>query len=161
MKKRTARLEALRVLLACKEVGSQEDILRELTSQGYQVTQATLSRDLKKLKAAKMQKGDGYAYILPENPTFRRVVKPSILPEYLRHTGFKSVVFSGNLAVLHTRPGYASGLALDIDAHNLDCVAGTIAGDDTILLVMAEGIDRQQMIDDLGSIIPAIKSAIL
>ncbi len=161
MKNRNSRLEALRVLLSCKEAGSQESILKELAKQGFFVTQATLSRDLQKLKAVKVQGTKGYAYILPENSAYRRTVSPNILPEYLRNTGFESVVFSGNLAVLHTRPGYASGLALDIDAHKLDSVAGTIAGDDTILLVMAEGIERQQMIDDLATVIPAIKSVVL
>ncbi len=161
MKNRSNRLEALRVILACKESGSQEDILRELAKQGYEVTQATLSRDLQKLRAAKVQSKNGYSYVLPESSNYRRTVSPNILPEYLRNSGFKSVVFSGNLAVLHTRAGYASGLALDIDSHNLDSVAGTIAGDDTILLVMAEGIERQQMIDDLATIIPAIKSTLL
>ena len=62
---------------------------------------------------------------------------------------------------MHTRAGYASGLASDIDAHKLSNVIGTIAGDDTILLIMAEGVSRQDFIDELATVVPAIKSVVL
>lgn len=161
MSNRIQRLEVLRVILASSEMGSHEEILQELARNGWVVTQATLSRDLSKLHAAKVLSNDGYRYILPENPLYRRTVKPDVVPQYLRNTGFQSINFSGNLAVLHTRPGYAAGLASDIDQQNLSTIAGTIAGDDTILIILSENASQQQFTDELATVIPAVKSVVL
>ncbi len=161
MKERFDRLETLRIILARGEAGSQESILRQLSRHGFDVTQATLSRDLHKLKAVKVPTQGGYRYILPEHPHYQRSTSPSTISGFLRNTGFESLDFSRNLAIVHTRPGYAGGLASDIDARRPDSVIGTIAGDDTILIVMAEGIERQQFIDDLAEVIPAIKAIML
>jgi len=161
MKDRLNRLETLRVILASAEHGSQYEILNEMKRHGFKVTQATLSRDLRKLHAVKVLGSSGYKYILPENPQYRRPVSPTAVPEYLRNTGFISIDFSGNLAILHTRAGYAGGLASDIDSHHLQTVVGTIAGDDTILLVVAEDAGRQDVVDELATVIPAIKSIVL
>lgn len=155
------RLEVLRVILSSSRFGSHEDILQELSKNGWDITQATLSRDLSKLHAAKVLDNEGYRYILPENPLYRRTVKPDLVPQYLRNTGFLTITFSGNLAVLRTRPGYAAGLASDIDGHELPSVAGTIAGDDTILIVLSEGTDRQTFTDELATVVPAVKSLLL
>lgn len=155
------RLEVLRVILSSSRFGSHEDILQELSKNGWDITQATLSRDLSKLHAAKVLDNEGYRYILPENPLYRRTVKPDLVPQYLRNTGFLAITFSGNLAVLRTRPGYAAGLASDIDGHELPSVAGTIAGDDTILIVLSEGTDRQTFTDELATVVPAVKSLLL
>ena len=104
----------------------------------------------------------GYRYILPDNPLYRRSATPGVVPEYLRmRSGFVSIDFSGNLAVIHTRPGYAGGLASDIDAHQTESVIGTIAGDDTILLVIKENATKQDLINELAEVIPAIKSIML
>ena len=162
MSNRMQRLEVLRVLLLSNEMGSHEEILQELARNGCVVTQATLSRDLNKLHAAKVLNGrGGYRYVLPENPLYRRTIRPEVVPQYLRNTGFTSISFSGNLAILHTRPGYAARLASDIDSHKLSTVAGTIAGDDTILVIISEGTSRQDFTDELATIIPAVKSVVL
>ncbi len=160
-KKRADRLDMLRTILSNGDPGTQEEILRKLSRGGFRVTQGTLSRDLRKLKASKVAGETGWRYVLPENPNYRRITSPTVVAEYLRNTGFRSIDFSGNLAVLHTRPGYAGGLASDIDAHGLPEVVGTIAGDDTILVVIAEGVERQQFIDSLATVIPAIKNILL
>ena len=161
MKQRYDRLETLRIILSRGEAGSQESILRQLTHMGFDVTQATLSRDLRKLKAVKVPYGDSYRYILPEHPHYQLNTQPSTLSDFLRATGFESLAFSGNLAVIHTRPGYAGGLASDIDARRLPEVVGTIAGDDAILIVIAEDVSRQDFVDALATVIPAIKSVML
>jgi len=161
MKKRTQRLDVLRVILASSEMGSHEEILHELAKNGLTITQATLSRDLTKLHAAKVLSDGGYRYILPENPLYRRTVKPDVVPAYLRNTGFESIDFSGNLAVLHTRAGYAAGLAYDIDSRGLSTVAGSIAGDDTILIVIREGRTREEFTSELATVVPAVKSVAL
>lgn len=160
MKERADRLDTLRIILGSKEAGSQEGILRELSRHGFGVTQATLSRDLRKLKAVKVLGANGYRYILPDHPLYRRTATPAVASDFLRNTGFERIDFSGNLAVVHTRPGYAAGLASDIDAHRLPGVVGTIAGDDTILLVMSEGTDRQELIDELAVIVPAVRDVL-
>lgn len=161
MSKRNQRLELLRVILENQALAGQEEILAELRKHGVEVTQATLSRDLTKLHAVKTLDRNGYRYVLPQSTLYNHVVEPKIIPEFLRNSGFTQITFSGSLAVLHTRSGYAAGLASDIDSHHLPSVAGTIAGDDTILLVTSEGSTRQQLIDELATIIPAVKSVLL
>lgn len=160
MKSRNERMEVLRLILTNTEVGSQEALLQELEAEGYKVTQATLSRDLQKLKAAKVASATGYRYMLPENPLYRRRISAEI-PGFLKNTGFVGLEFSGNIALLRTRPGYAAGISTDIDEHNLESVAGTLAGDDSIIVVIREGYDRQQVIDDLAHVLPAVKSVSL
>lgn len=157
MKSRNERMEVLRLILTNTEVGSQEALLQELEAEGYKVTQATLSRDLQKLKAAKVASETGYRYMLPENPLYRRRISAEI-PGFLKNTGFVGLEFSGNIALLRTRPGYAAGISTDIDEHNFESIAGTLAGDDSIVIVIREGYDRQQVRDDLSQVLPAIKS---
>lgn len=157
MKSRNERMEVLRLILTNTEVGSQEALLQELEAEGYKVTQATLSRDLQKLKAAKVASATGYRYMLPENPLYRRRISAEI-PGFLKNTGFVGLEFSGNIALLRTRPGYAAGISTDIDEHNFESIAGTLAGDDSIVIVIREGYDRQQVRDDLSQVLPAIKS---
>ena len=65
------------------------------------------------------------------------------------------------MAVLKTRPGYAAGLASDIDAHKLPSVIGTIAGDDTILIIASESSTREQLTEELAQAVPAMRSIIL
>lgn len=76
--------------------------------------------------------------------------------EMLRHNGFISIEFSHNIAVIKTRPGYASSLAYDIDMHNFHEIIGTIAGDDTIMLVIRENCTRTEVKHALANIIPNI-----
>ena len=157
MKPRHERIEVLRLILANTEIGSQEALLKELEAEGYKVTQATLSRDLQKLKAAKVASVGGYRYILPDNPLYRRKISVEA-PDFLRNTGFLGLEFSGNIVVMHTRPGYAAGITTAIDAQKL---SSTLAGDDTILAIMREGATRQQVIDELATVLPAVKNIVL
>ena len=105
MSNRNERLDMLRLILSRASVGSQEELLQVLRAEGYPVTQATLSRDLQKLKAAKVSSEEGYRYVLPEHPAYVRQIAPSLhTPEFLRTSGFLSMEFSGNLVVMRTRP---------------------------------------------------------
>ncbi len=157
MTRRKDRLETLRLILQRGEANSQEEILRELMRNRYDVTQGTLSRDLRTLRAIKVRIPNGYRYLLPEQDHAERRTPPSTLNEFLRNTGFEHVDFSGNLAVVHTRPGYASSLASDIDSRRPDSVLGTIAGDDTILVILREDADRETFLDQLARVIPALR----
>ncbi len=152
------RLDAIKMIISSKEVGNQEELLNELARNGYVLTQATLSRDLKRLKVAKAASISGhFLYVLTNDTMYRRPTEMHSINEMMIQTGFVSIKFSGNLAVIKTRPGYASSLAYDIDNRDFYEIIGTIAGDDTILLVLREGVDRKSILDVLSSIIPNIR----
>lgn len=158
MKSKNSRLDAIKIIISSKEIGSQEELLQELGKEGFVLTQATLSRDLKQLKVAKAASMNGnYVYVLPNNTMYKRMTDPHSAQDLLRYNGFVSIEFSGNLAVIKTRPGYASSLAYDIDNHNFDEIIGTIAGDDTLMLVLREGCTRTRVKNSLALLIPNIK----
>ena len=158
MKSKNSRLDAIKIIISSKEVGSQEELLQELAKEGFRLTQATLSRDLKQLKVAKAASMNGnYVYVLPNNTMYKRMTEQHSASEMLMHNGFISIEFSANLAVIKTRPGYASSLAYDIDNRNFDEILGTIAGDDTIVLVIREGCTRAGVKNALSLIIPNIQ----
>ena len=157
MKNKNSRLDSIKMIISSKEVGSQEELLSELAKEGFRLTQATLSRDLKQLKVAKAASMNGnYVYVLPNNTMYKRMTEPQSASEMLRHNGFVSIEFSANIAVIKTRPGYASSLAYDIDVHNFHEIIGTIAGDDTIMLVVRENTLRTDVLEALSTIIPNI-----
>jgi transcriptional regulator of arginine metabolism len=133
---KAARHERIATLIRTEAVRSQTELAERLAAEGIQVTQATLSRDLEELRAVKVRG----AYLIPEDG--ERALRPAeqataklirLLRELL--TG---VDFSGNLVVLRTPPGAAQFLASAIDRTGLPDIVGTIAGDDTILVVARE-----------------------
>ena len=148
MKKKANRLDAIKMIISSKEVGSQEELLQELNREGFELTQATLSRDLKQLKVAKAASMNDIMY--------KRSTDQSA-GEMLRSNGFISLQFSGNIAVIRTRPGYASSMAYDIDNNEFSEILGTIAGDDTIMLVLREGVATSKIRQLLSLIIPNIE----
>jgi transcriptional regulator of arginine metabolism len=77
--------------------------------------------------------------------------------EMLQTSGFVSINFSGNMGVIKTRPGYASSIAYNIDNSAIPEIIGTIAGDDTIFIVIKQGTREEQVIDGLSMVIPNIK----
>ena len=158
MKNKNSRLDSIKIIISSKEIGSQEELLNELAKEGFVLTQATLSRDLKQLKVAKAASMNGnYVYVLPNNTMYKRSTEVHNASEMLMTNGFVSIRFSANLAVIKTRPGYASSLAYDIDMQELYQIIGTIAGDDTIILVIREGITKSEVIQALTSVVPNIK----
>lgn len=157
MKNKNNRLDSIKMIISSKEIRSQEELLQELCKEGYQLTQATLSRDLKQLKVAKAASISGnYVYVLPNNTLYKRISDMTGTHDGLRYNGFLSIEFSGNIAVIKTRPGYASSLAYDIDNHNFHEIIGTIAGDDTIMLIIREGHTRYDVTHTLSNLIPNI-----
>ena len=144
------RLETIKMLLSSKEIGSQEDLLKELRNEGFILTQATLSRDLKQLKVAKAASMNGeYVYVLPNETMYKRIHTPLKATEMIGIPGFLSINFSGNIGVIRTRPGYASSIAYNIDNSEIKEILGTIAGDDTILIVVKEGTDHNAILSAL------------
>ena len=158
MKIKNSRMEALKMLISSKELGSQEEVLQALEKEGFKLTQATLSRDLKQLKVAKAASMNGkYVYVLPNDTMYKRITKPRTALEMLQTSGFLSIRFSGNMGVIKTRPGYASSIAYNIDNSDSPNIIGTIAGDDTIFIVIKEGSTVDTVIEDLSVIIPNIR----
>lgn len=158
MKTKNSRLDAIKIIISSKELGSQEELLQELAKEGFTLTQATLSRDLKQLKVAKAASMNGnYVYVLPNNTMYKRMTENHTAKEMLLHTGFKSIEFSHNVAVLKTRPGYASSIAFDIDNANIYEILGTIAGDDTIMIVLREETSNAELKHALTVVIPNIR----
>lgn len=142
MKVKRERHGIIKHLLRTQSISNQIDLQDLLKQRGFEVTQATLSRDIRELRITKSHDEEGnYIYVLlPE--------KPKTNPLDL-----SSLRFSGNLAVLKTRPGYAMGIASDIDNNLSKGIIGTIAGDDTILLILKENADRDTIIADLSGIL--------
>lgn len=158
MKVKTSRMETLKMLISSKELSSQEEVLHALEQEGFKLTQATLSRDLKQLKVAKAASMNGkYVYVLPNETMYKRVTTPRSAQEMLQTSGYVSLNFSGNMAVVKTRPGYASAIAYNLDSSNIPSIIGTIAGDDTIFIVTKEGASHKEVMEDLCMVIPDIK----
>ena len=158
MKNRKKRIEVIVDIINRQCVGSQEELASLLKAEGYIVTQATLSRDLKMLKTTKVPTDRGtYMYILPDT----NVIKDKLLASgqsNLNNTnhqsGFVSLTFSNNIAVIKTRNGYAPGIAYDIDISNVEEIIGTIPGTDTIIAVLAEGVSHERAREVLSRFLP-------
>lgn len=131
------RLAIIQEIISTQQVGSQEELLQLLSAKGYSITQATLSRDIRKLQIVKRpnQNGD-YVYTLDHE---------RVSPHKGTQKTIDSIEFSGHLAVVKTRPGYAAAIASEIDSVAPKEIAGTIAGDDTILIIPREGISREEI----------------
>ncbi len=158
MKSKKERLNVIRRLVGSHAVSNQEELLNLLSAERIAVTQATLSRDMKQLKIIKIpDAGGNYVYALPGVNDYTKNIHSGSSERELVSRGFISIEFSGNLAVVKTRPGYAMGIASDIDNRATHSVLGTIAGDDTILLIPREGISRDEIIGSLALFIPNIK----
>lgn len=136
MKEKQERYNAISGIIKAEKIDNQEVLLEKLIKQGFNITQATLSRDLKALAVYKKPDGaGGYNYELPVDTKLP-------LKNDLFLAGYKSIAFSGNTGVVKTLPGYAGSIASIIDNRNIEEILGTVAGDDTIIIVLKEGADK-------------------
>ena len=157
MKNKVQRQLEIRKIIQQGKVHSQEELLTALKTKGYDLTQATLSRDLKLLQVAKVpHPSRGYVYTIPD--TVRNVASgvESTRVNYLAD-GFQDIQFSGNLAVVKTLPAYANSIAAVIDQAKSWEIIGTVAGDDTILIIQREGISKNDLMQALKRIMPKLK----
>lgn len=142
-KTRTDRLQKIHEILESMRVESQAELLLMLEQQGFSCTQATLSRDFRQLHVVKRRLPSGKKYYAVQK---RKERNYQIIPENGETTpnfpipGFRTIAFSGNMAVVRTLPGYASSVAYHIDECMLPEILGTIAGDDTVFCVIQEGV---------------------
>jgi transcriptional regulator of arginine metabolism len=151
---RSARLVAIRGIVGRGAVDSQERLTEALKQRGIPVTQATLSRDLKHLGIGKSPSPDGgYTYVLPESPP-----NPGSDATWIQdfRRGFVSIEFSGGFGLMRTLPGHASSVASALDNLRLKEVLGTIAGDDTILVVPRGGVAPARLRSAIRARIPGL-----
>lgn len=157
MKNKRTRLQLILEIIKTQSVSCQEELVKLLAERGYGVTQATLSRDLKKLRVTKVatEKGN-YIYIVPNTnevtDTMLCVNQGPVRPN--NSVGFVSLQFSGRMAVIKTRNGYAGGLAYDIDTSRPPEILGTIAGADTVFAVLREDVTHDEAMQILQRFIP-------
>lgn len=146
MSEKLYRQQIIKDLISSSEISNQEELIKQLLTQKVAVTQATLSRDLRELKVSKLPNSKGnYIYQLTE-----------IEPQEIS-TDSETLAFSGNLAVLKTRPGFANRIAIEIDQLNSKEILGTIAGDDTIFIALKETSNQKNFIYQIENLIPNIK----
>ena len=121
-----------------ERVGSQEDVVARLALAGLAATQATVSRDLDELGAVKIRRDGAIRYIIPDavDPGHAAARLDRLLAEWV-----DAIIPAGNLLVVRTPPGSANLIASALDAGQLSDIAGTIAGDDTIFVALADGVD--------------------
>ncbi len=157
MKNKKTRLQLILELIKNHCIGSQDELARLLASNGHVVTQATLSRDLKMLKATKVATDMGnYMYIIPDSNDLQDTLlsQGQSTINAAQQASFVSLNFSGHCAVIKTRNGYASGLAYDIDMSKTPEILGTIAGADTVFAMLREDISHDQAVRIFARFLP-------
>ena len=155
------RQVAIREIVQKNQVTSQEQLLNLLKAEGYDLTQATLSRDLKSLKMIKAPTAAGeYVYVLPQAQEKVQEDVNAGGVNFLSE-GLLSVDVSRNIAVLKTRPAYANSIAAIIDNATPFEVLGTIAGDDTIFCVLRDGVGLADIVSVLETVMPRIKGRLV
>ena len=148
MSNKKYRFQVIRDLITNQEISNQDELLKKLIDLDISVTQATLSRDLRELKVSKVPNNAGqYIYRLTDQ------IVPSTT---VTHNEKMTLVFSHNIGVIKTKPGYANRIAFEIDNTHFTTILGTIAGDDTVLIIVKEDSSREQVTNELRRIIPNI-----
>jgi len=150
---KTKRLLAIEKIISEENISVQDELLKKLKGKGISSTQATLSRNLRQLGVSRIPDGNGgYKYALPENNrnSEKTVFKLNIVPV------IQDIVDAKGLLVIKTLPGNASNTAFYIDGSARYEIAGTIAGDDTILIIPRDGVTVPQVHTCLEIILPGI-----
>jgi transcriptional regulator of arginine metabolism len=157
MRSRAERIKLIRKIISEEVVSNQDELQLRLKEEDCEVTQATLSRDLRFMKVVKVSDSEiGYIYRLSDKGAIKDTVKDEQTGSNYQVNNILGIDFSGNLGVLKTLPGNASSVAILIDKANTKEILGTIAGDDTVLLIMREGVKSDEVMEILKSIIPGL-----
>jgi len=155
MSQKNLRLKEIKDILSHRQINKQEDLLNILHRRGFDITQATLSRDLSILNVARKNTPEfGTIYFIPEDSYAASGLQQDIL------YGAKSLAFSGNTGVLKTLPGYANSVGALIDAKEIKQLLGTVAGNDTVLLILKEDSRKDDFLSSLGTYFSNVNSLI-
>ena len=153
MNQKTHRLSVIRKIIRSEYISSQDELIERLEESGVSITQSTLSRDLKFMHVAKIpHKEKGYVYVLPNSSRNDIGVSTNL------SDNITDIAFSGNMCVISTKPGYASAISVPIDSRGIQDILGTIAGDNTILLILREGFDMESLMEQLYGLFPTLKT---
>jgi transcriptional regulator of arginine metabolism len=138
------RLLKIREIISTQEIETQEELVEKLREAGFQVTQATVSRDIKELHLVKIPTPNGtYKYSLPAEPSYN----PEQKLRRILLDSFVSIDRAENLIVMKTLPGNAHAVGAIIDALDWSEVLGTICGDDTILIIVRSADAAQSVVE--------------
>ena len=148
---KNARQGEILKIIQTKDVETQDQLLEELKLRGYSATQATISRDIKELRMVKELTGSGgYRYTLSDR-------KVSSTADVRLRNIFKEGVVSAdvaqNIVVVRTMPGVASGVCFALDGMEIDGMVGSLAGDDTGILIMRDNASAQQFINEIHKLL--------
>ena len=146
------RLDKIIEIITAHEVETQDELITHLKEAGYAVTQATVSRDIRELKLAKIMTGRGsYRYILPKEDRDTRRLHIS---HALAETIIRAEV-AQNIIVLHTYPGMAQAVALEVNHLSHPDLLGCVAGDDTIIIVCRDNASAAALSEQMQEMIRA------
>jgi len=155
LKERVTRLKSIRKLIKNHRIESQDSLLGFLQKEGFEVTQATLSRDLKLLKVGKISDGhNGYFYTLPGDDE-KGENEEIYAQDFLR--GYVSVEWNATTVVIKTFSGHADSVSQAIDSLNFDEILGTVAGDNCIFASLRQGSSGEDFMKSLKERIPEIE----
>ena len=155
---KTKRLLAIERIIEKENIPSQEVLLKKLKGEGIICTQATLSRNLRQMGASRIPDGSGgYRYYLSRNRKLSSEsgAKLNILPV------IRDIIEANGMIVIRTIPGNANSTAYYIDNAVRYEIAGTIAGDDTILVIPRNGITAGQLHECLEMILPGVHKHVM
>lgn len=136
----------IREIITHQDIETQDDLVEALRQAGFQVTQATVSRDIKELLLIKIPTDDGrYKYSLPTDQRYNPVqkLKRALMDNFLQ------IDFTNNLVVMKCLPGTANSIASLIDSMEWSQIMGTISGDDTMLIICRTEEDSQKVIEQI------------
>jgi transcriptional regulator of arginine metabolism len=136
MRKRLERQEVIRRIVRRERIRTQRDLVERLQAQGYVCTQATVSRDITEMGLRKLPEG---VYVLAEDLHLQRMISELVT----------KVVQADNMVIVKASPGTAPGVAAALDGAGLDEVLGSIAGDDTILVISKSAADAASVVDTI------------
>lgn len=155
MKERSTRLKTIKKLIKNNRIESQDELLSHLLKDGFEVTQATLSRDLKLLKVGKISDGhSGYVYTLPGEDE-RNEDEQLFVQDVLR--GYVSIEWNATTVVIKTFSGQANSVANAIDSLNIEEILGTVAGDNCIFASLRDGVTGEDFMAALKKHIPNLE----
>ncbi len=137
MRKRLERQDAIRRIVRSDRVRTQRALVDSLKDQGYDCTQATVSRDITDMGLRKLPEG---VYVLAEDLHLQRMVSDLV----------RDVKRTGNLVLVKAQAGTAPGVAAALDAAELDGIMGSVSGDDTILVITEKESDGESLTDTLN-----------
>jgi transcriptional regulator of arginine metabolism len=141
----------IREIIATQEIDTQEQLVEALRNAGFNVTQATVSRDMKEMHLVKIPLDDGrYKYSLPTEQKFNPLqrLKRSLADHFV------SIDFTENLVVMKCLPGTANAVTALIDSLEWPEIMGTISGDDTLLIICRTREESARVVEQILSLVP-------